>query len=1125
MKKKRCSDGLSPFLQQNFRRMKLTIGLIIFTVFGTMAADLYSQTTKLSLEHKNEKVMNLLQSIENQSKYRFFFNEEVKLDFNVSVDLVDRPIEEVLDKIFENSNIRYEFIGRQIVLTNTTSNVSKQQKTVTGRVTDMGGQPLPGVTVLVKGTTTGIITDVDGNYTLMNVPGDAVLLFSFVGMKTTEVVLNNQSVVNITLEEETIGIEEVVAIGYGTQSRREITGSISSIAAEEIQGQPVPNMNSALQGRVAGVQIQQNSGMPGAGVNIRVRGVSSLGGSDPLYIIDGIPVETGNFSGLVGAGNEFSEDTGPSALSDLNPEDIESIQVLKDASATSIYGSRATNGVVIITTKRGKQGKAKINVNINSGVSWATHKYDLCNTEEYINVIKHSYTTSGLPGNSNTIDGSNENYSPDIYTDWQDEILRDAAQSKTANLSLQGGNENITYAVSLGYLNQDGIVIGSSFERFSGRTNVEYRASEKLKFGSNFSYSSSKSNPVESTGGGNSIIYRALAFSSPTQKLYNEDGSYWNKTRNVVQYANEIILESVANHVVGKFYLDFELLKGLKFQPSVAIDGLSMDEFLFYPSTLNSGSFNRTSKSVFTHNMKWINENLLTYKKDFGDNRLEVLAGYSLEERKYKRILVASQGGASDAIITSNGSSEMKDYSSFISESAITSLFSRVNYNLKDRYLLSASFRRDGSSRFGKEKRYGYFPSASIGWRISEENFFSNIKSVSDFKLRASWGMTGNQNIGDYQAQGVYAPGFDYDGIAGIAPSSNGFPNTKLTWETTTQFNLGADLSLFEGKISLYTDVYKKITDDILFDRTLPNTSGYTSMAANIGSMESSGFEFSISSYNINKSKFKWNTNFNFSTNKSIITSLPDGNDVILGGGYYYAILREGESVGSITTFVSDGLYKSQEEIDNAPKNTIYNSPITLGDIKYVDLNDDGKITSPEDRKIVGQMLPKFTGGLRNEFKYKDLTLDFLFQFSYGNKVYNYLRNDLNYKPHSNFDRAKLDAYDPVSNPDSNIPRNKIDNFRQNSHLYFLPTDIYLEDASYIRLKTVTLNYDLSTLLKGRFVKSINTYVTGQNLLTLTKYKGFDPESNNDLRQSYPGADRGAYPVSATLILGVNINF
>jgi TonB-dependent starch-binding outer membrane protein SusC len=1004
----------------------------------------------------------------------------------------------------------------------------QQMVTVSGTVTDAQGQPLPGATVVEEGTTNGTVTNNDGVYTI-NVPGNATLVFSFVGMRTQRVAVNSRTQIDIQMEEETVGLDEVVAIGYGTQSRRRISSAIASVDTEAIQDQTSPNLDNLLQGKAAGVHVIQNNGAPGAGITIRIRGNTSIGGGNsPLYVIDGVPIKSGDYSGLYDGSNSGAT-SNLSALADINTSDIESIEILKDAAASSIYGSRASNGVILITTKKGMIGEMKINVDFQSGFQKIARILPVVNAQQDRELGYEAWVNNGrIDAFEHFTDWYNPNYNHDTH--WQEELFQ-TAPINNSTLRAEGGTKELSYSASLGYLQQEGIIPNSDFTRYSSRVNLLFNKNERIIFGANLSYARSINNRIADgdvgagTGSGSfrGILNNLFEFQSPMLSPYDIDGNL-TYGFNPIGIAKVTTNEALSNRVIGNFYGELEITEGLKLRSSIGIDLLGMHENRFFPSVIaTKASEYRQSTARFFEDITWINENIVSYEKAFNEkHNFTAIIGYSQQESVSETILAQRTNASSDNIITVNAGATLSDATSHITSWAINSLFSRINYSYQDKYLVQLALRRDGSSRFGKNTRYGNFPSASLAWRVSDESFMKNANTINDLKFRISAGQTGNQSIGNYVARGLMATGADYEGEAGITHSTSGLPNRDLTWEKTNQFNFGFDMSILNNKLTFIADYYYKKTTDLLFGIPIPTTSGYTSLTTNLGALENKGIEFSTIANVIDKN-LKWDLNFNISLNRSKVLELPSGNDVPVWNGIS-GIVREDEPLGIFYGYIFDGVFSRSEDI---PVGLRMNGRLaTAGDAIFRDLNNDNVIDL-NDRTIIGDPNPDFVGGMTHSFAYNNFELSAFFNFSYGNDILNSFRAK----------RDDMARAFPVPSP--NIYYNR---WQKEGDVTDVPiaqqgdpklngrdeSTRWLEDGSYLRLKTITLAYNIPRKFIDRFnLSKVRLYITGQNLLTFTNYSGYDPEvtrSSNYSRGIF-GVDTGGYPTAKSFVLGINLGF
>jgi TonB-dependent starch-binding outer membrane protein SusC len=999
--------------------------------------------------------------------------------------------------------------------------IQAQNVLITGTVTSSDNSPLPGVNVLVKGTSTGTVTDAEGKYTL-DAPPTGTLVFSFIGMKTLEANINNQSVVNMTMDADISQLDEVVVVGYGTQKKSDFTGSISSVSSKEIKAVPVASLSQALQGRAAGVLVTQTSNAPGGGVSIRIRGGNSIqGGNEPLYVIDGYPI---------------MNESGPT----ISPNDIESIEILKDASATAIYGSRGANGVVIITTRRGKAGKSSILFESYYGVQEVRKKLDMLNATQLAELVNEGIANVnaeniGKPGFPKALAFTDEQIAAlGEGTDWQDEIFRSAPISNY-QLTLSGGDDKTQYSVSGNIFNQDGIVINSNYKRTSFRLNLDRKVTDKLKLSNSLTISHAVNNAITSdTDGGNSagVVYAALNF-SPTVPVYNADGTYTVDNRagaikisNPVAYANETKNRAATTRILGNVTGEYILAKGLSVK---VLLGASLNYYkvnYYQPRTVYASVGTNGSAYINSNQtIDWLNENTLHYQTSINDrHKFNVLLGYTLQSIIFDEYRASAQNFPND-ILQDNSlitAQQTNASTSNIYESALRSYIARVNYDLDGKYLVTLTTRIDGSSRFGVGKKNGFFPSGSIAWRIANEPFMQNIRQVSDLKLRTSYGLTGNQDIGNYQSIGsMGTQNYNFGGAFTVGYATNRIANPGLMWESTAQFDIGLDLGLFNDRIIVTADWYYKKTSDLLYNVPLPITTGVSTSLQNVGRVENKGFEFSISTVNIDK-ELRWTTNFNIGANRNEIIDL--GNvkgDVPAGGASGHlqlansGILRVGEPIGIFYGLVTDGIFQNQAEIDASAQKTA-----KPGDRRYKDLTPDGVINS-SDRTILGQAQPKYIFGFTNNFSYKGFDLNIFFVGSQGNSIYNINRYELESMTGiSNQSAVTLDRWTP-ENPSNEIPR------ATSTGTPYQVTSRQVEDGSYIRMRNIQLAYNFpSSWMERLKISSAKLYISGQNLLTITDYSGYDPEVSRFGQDNLSfGIDYGSYPKAKTYMLGLNIGF
>ncbi|WP_291148480.1 SusC/RagA family TonB-linked outer membrane protein [Flavobacterium sp. UBA7680] len=976
--------------------------------------------------------------------------------------------------------------------------MTAQERKVTGKVTsseDLLG--LPGANVYIKNSSVGATTDMDGNYTVFVSEKNAVLVFNFVGYQSVEIPVGNKTAINVSLKPDTKNLEEVIVVGYGTRKKSDITGSVSSVTAKELTAYPVLSAEQALQGRAAGVSVQSNNGgEPGAPVKIRVRGGTSINASgDALIVVDG-------FAGV----------------SMPAPQDIASIEVLKDASATAIYGSRGSNGVIMVTTKKGKPGKPVIEFSNSTSIQTVNNKLDLLDADQFAAYRKSFTTHTQGPAN----------------TDWQDVIYRDGMISNT-QLSFSGGSDTVKYYVSGTYFNQNGVVINSGIDRYTIVANLEADLSPKFKVGLNtFTSKQNKDGIVSQTGAGGTgaagVIASAYRF-MPDKGIYNEDGTYTTTAPigddidNPYATAMENILETVSIVNRNNFFAQYKITKDLDFKTTLGLTDNNSQTGRFIPSTLIAGKNIKGEASVNnTRFSSFLTENYLTFKREIIERGvLTVLGGYSYQKNKNESSFAASRGFLTNTNSYRNlgaGTVFLKPDSN-LSETELISAFGRLNFDYDDKYLLTFTARRDGSSSFSKNYKYGTFPSGAIGWNIGKENFLKDNKTISNLKLRASYGATGNPSIGAYSTLSRFSEIYDVSGDVIVnAVQLTSLDNPNLKWETSYQQDYGIDLGLFDNRISITADYYKTITKDLLFNRPLPGVSGIASQLQNVGELENKGWELGINSKNFIGQDFTWNTSFNISSNKNKVLKLADNKDLLINStpGHFLAtesqILRVGEPVGSFFGFIYDGVLQQGETALPG------NFETTAGGEKFRDYNGDGKLDS-QDKTIIGNPNPDFIFGLNNDFTYKNLDLNIFFQGSEGGQILNYTLMELA-SGNNNATTEVLDAWTPT-NTDTNVPKNAARTKRVTSRFVY--------DGSYIRLKNISLGYSLSENVVSKFgLSKVRFYISAQNLWTITDYPGTDPETsylndNNSRSNTNLGLDYGGYPNVRTFTMGLNVKF
>lgn len=1144
---------LYPFIKKLIMEIKIAVLIILVSFSDVFAIDSYSQVAKVSLDMEDRSLEQVMDEIEKQSEFYFIFNQK-QIDVNRIVDIQaeKKLINEILPELFAGTNVNYQVLDRQILLTTdlvnslnipSSTSSNSQQFVVSGRITDAStNDPMPGVNVLVKGTTTGMLTDINGDFTLTVPSSSSILVFSFIGYNTQEVEIGGRSVINLSLQATLTGLDEVVVIGYGSAKRADLTGSVASMQATQLKEVTTTRMEQSLIGKIAGVEVRTTTGEPGAPPQIRIRGISSISASaEPLYVVDGFPVVS---------------------IQSLNPNDIESLDILKDASATAIYGSRGSNGVIIITTKRGKIGSATITLDAYYGLQKITKvpkmQSALEEAQHYFDGVRNqnmdrNYSVDGDPrtwhypvpltivqilnGEQPTPPGTTLDFQDHIY-----EVLQTAPMSSIA-LSASGGNENIKYNVSGEYTNQDGILKNTNFRRYSLRGNIDGKLSQRLNLKLNFnpSYTERLNSGSRSVDGitsrstTNNPIYNALVIPE-YYSLLNPDGTYFGfgsgldavvQTRNPLAQVNEINNKQRTLFLLGNINLEYSILEELKFNVMVGTNLIAQKGFTFEPKlpALEDRPAYGTDNSSLLSN--WLTEYTLNYNKAYGKHFVTGLAGFTvqkeqsfsnyLESNAYPNNLVPALSATSG--ILTGGSSNENAWS-------LISYLARVNYNYAGKYYLTSSIRRDGSSRFGKNNKWGFFPSFALAWRISEESFFDNLNFINEFKLRGSWGNTGNNNIGDYQAIPTvsylkYALG---DGPVG-AYAPGRLANDNLTWERQLQTNIGFDLGLF-NRLNLSVDYFYTTNKDLLLNVNVAQTTGFTSSLVNIGRVDNTGLEFTLSSTNF-KGKFEWNTDFNISTYKNEVKKLgPEGDPIITGGH----ITMIGQPIGMFYGWIKDGIFMTQAELDAGP---IWNPGSSdrsrVGDIRFKDISGpdgvpDGKITN-DDKTIMGSPYPDFYYGMTNRFSYKGFTLSVSLQGSYGNQILQISRNQLA-NNRARFRQLAImnDYWKSEAEPgDGETPRpndTPTGNWRGNYSTQ------WLDDGTYLRINNISLGYLLPSNIANKFgMQSLRLYVNSNNPFTFTKYLLFNPEVSRNSSSLQPGDEQFDFPISKSLIVGMTVTF
>jgi TonB-linked SusC/RagA family outer membrane protein len=1136
-----------------FKIMRLSIILLLIAVNCMWGSESYSQKTKLTLDFQNTKVSSVLDKIEDESEFFFLYsNKLVDVNRKVNISVNKKKIGHILNELFANTDVTYMVMNRQIVLSKKdylakTLDKLQQQIEVTGTVTDaQTGEPLPGVNIVVQGTTTGTTTDMDGEYSI-EAPADATLVFSFVGYQEKTVEVDGREEINVSLRQAVTELEEVVAIGYGTQKRSDLTGSVASVETEEMESIPISSLNEGLQGKVAGAQITQSSGSPGSAVSMLIRGGNSiLGGNQPLYVIDGMPVYPNNSDYSPGGESGFSSRVPLSVLSSINTNNIESIEVLKDASATAIYGNRGANGVVLITTESGKAGRNFIEFDASYGTQEIANKIDVPTGREFGRYLNLRAETLDEP---QVFTQEQLNQLPTY--DYQDLIMQTAA-TQSYNISLNGGTEAIQYSVSGNYKNQQGIVKNSAFERFSLRSKLTAQLSDNLEGGINVH--GSRINKAFSLSEGSqeqaySVIRKALQW-PPIMPPFDEEGNYyaWDEIRasdvlpegvntswelpkgeNPVLLNNEHTDDQILDKLFGNLRLQYTILEGLSFETKAGVDITRSVRDEYWSRLTRYGQVSDivggSAGVMNVETTKLLNENLLRYNNEFGMHSINAVTGFTIEERIQEGRNMSASGFVTEITKTNDmgGGTQRPSVWSYKNRWGLMSYLGRINYTLKDRYLLTLTGRADGSSKFSEDNKWGFFPSAAVGWRITEEPFMKDMETISNLKLRLSWGVTGNQEIGPASALATYgSTSYSYGTNLAIGMAPGGVNNPSLEWEKTEQVNIGVDYAMFDNQLRLTADYYQKKTEKLLLDLPLPSSRAVGSIIQNAGALKNKGVEASLRGDIIGGEGFNWSSSVNFSHNKNEVTDLAGLSRVdagrLSGAEEAHSVqIMEGYPVGIFYGLQADGIFKSEEEIRNYTttvdgEEVIIQEGARPGALRIKDIDKDGEITM-DDRTVIGDPYPDFTLGWNNQFEYGNFSLRVFLQGETGMDVYN-VNDDQTAR------RMITDVWDPETNPDGKWPRPNAD---QGTVPGRPITSMDLQDASYIRLKNVTLGYNIPSDDVG-FLRRARVYVTGKNLVTITDYQGYSPDVNSAVQSTFArGIEAGAYPTARIFTAGIKI--
>ena len=1083
--------------------------LLFITALSSISLFSYAQHQQVRLTGSNVTLKTAFKQIEQQTKLFVDYNTQEVNDSHVLTKLPKNSnVKEVMEQLLEGSGCSITFSNGHIIINKQARTVSSTKK-ISGVVKDETGEPVIGANVVVKGTTNGTVTDMNGRYSL-EVPEGGVLQISYIGYNTQEVKVGSGDVVNVSLREDSEALDEVVVIGYGTVKKSDLTGAVGSVQMKDVSQVGITSADRALQGQIAGVQVNARTGQPGESMMIRVRGSNSLaGGNEPLYVIDGMPVEKMN--------------------SDINPEDILSMEVLKDASSTAIYGSRGANGVVMITTKRGRTGDTVLEYNGYVGVSSLRKKLDLLGKDDYIAMVNE---VSQNDGNGIAITPEQAAMLPN--NDWQD-LAYQTALTHSHQVSVSGGTDKTKLYSSLNYMNQEGIIKGSDYNRFALRINGDQKLARNLSLNASIAYSYGTQNTANSNADGwGAIAYTAMVM-APIQEIRDADGKYtnfsgtpWGGT-NPVGMAELYKNKTVNSRLLANMSLIYEIIDGLTFRVNAGAEVNAGSSDRYIPIGLSAGGkldgdASKSKSNYYTI----INENILTYDKRFNKNHaLNLMGGVTFQTYQYNDLGGSGTGFLRDVYETNNlgVASTPGTPSSGYSDYRMASFLGRANYNLMERYLLTVTARYDGSSKFSKNHKFAFFPSAALAWRLSEENFMQDIDWLSNLKLRASIGQTGNQSISPYQTfarLGTSGPIFGDGKDIGFGLSS--MANDDLKWETTTQTDIGVDFGFFSNRLNIGFDYYWKQTRDLLYNATLPPSSGYSSMLRNLGRIDNKGFEISINTINM-KGKVNWTTNLNITSNRSIVKDLGSdvyGNkiqriDAPIGGGNWFPLFV-GKAPFQLYGYEIEGIYQTDEEAR-------LNGEATkkAGDYRYKDTDGKAGITTG-DKTIIANTQPKFTFGLTNIINWNNFELSFLLIGSVGGDIVNEFNKSItNIGGTWNIRKDVWENHWTPENPNAKYARASV---ATKDYLAFGdPSSVWVENGSYLRFKDIKLAYTLpSQWFAGSRKPNISVYLSGQNLITITSYSHYDPEASWT-SSAVNGWDRGVYPSAKSFTLGLQVKF
>ena len=1098
----------------------------LLTMVMALTVSLSAMAQALQLKLNNVTVKKAMTELKQKSGYSFVYEaNDIQTGKTVSVDA--NTLKDAIEQILKDQDVNYEISGKNIIIQKkmfSEGNAKDQSgnKVITGVIRDMSGGPIIGATIKVKGSIQGVVTDYDGNYQI-SVPSDAILEISYIGYDNQTISVNGRSSINITMKENVQSLDELVVLAYGTQTRRNVTGSMQTVDFDDFKSMPVGQLTQKIQGQIAGVQVNQGTGLPGQGMSVKIRGAASLStGASPLYVVDGFPI--------VGD------------INNINPSEIESMSVLKDAAATALYGSRAAFGVVLITTKGAKAGKTSVDVDAYVGVQSVPGKGrpDMMNGTEWAQFRKENYEDLGLAV-------------PDIYQnpsqygkgyDGYDAMLRNA-MIQDYNVTIKGGTDNFTTSVMLGFFDQDGVMQNSDYKRFSARANAMYKISPTLtarfSIAPTFSYENRPSTDGAFFSGGGllanaNLVPPIINWENPDGTMpvnINTPGVTQVETPNWVRSIKDTKNQRTIKRLLANASLEYAPIEGLLVKTSVSTDLGSEFHTYFQPSTAGrafaaaANSINAYLSDANNRYYSWLWENTATYGKTIGAHHFEVLGGYTVQKFRSDYTGISGSNYADDRIQTINAALVKNNPSQDIQEWSMMSFLGRVNYDLMGRYLLSASIRRDGSSRFGSNNKWGNFPAVSLGWLVNEENFMKSVDWLSMFKVRASYGLIGNNNIGNYTQYNVISNSntvFGSTTNSGIRVTNLG--NTELGWERTAEFDFGIDLSFLNNRITFTYDYYNKTTRDLLYSLSVPRESGFSNFMGNVGKLRFWGHEFSIVSHNLT-GEFKWDTNFNISFSDNKVLELSGLSDQLIAWtGIISTITEVGGRIGQFYGMVQDGVYKDQSDYNNSPKAV----DSEVGTIKFRDINDDGQITYDDvdgDKTIIGNPFPDFIFGITNNFYYKNFDLSVVASGSVGNDIATPMEQGMtNLDGLFNVLADVKDRWRSETNPGAGkYGKTTGGTGRERDQFH----SRYVKDGSYLAIKNITLGYTFpANAIK--YINSLRLYASVQNPFIFTSYPYGNPEVGVDFNGDSPssllqGIDYSSYPVPRTFTIGLNVSF